>query len=378
MCYLFETIFSLFIVSAPKKIIKGISGEFRSGELSAILGPSGSGKSTLLNILSGYTTNNICGSIIVNGVERNEEKFRQKSTYIMQEENLYGLLTMRETMTFSIRLKTAVRCRKKINDKIKEILGTLSLESQDETLVKNLSGGQQKRLSIAMEIVNNPSTIFLDEPTTGLDSSSTTQCVSMLKKLALQGKTIICTVHQPSSLIFKMFDHLYTLVDGLCIYQGTPNNLVSFLAEVELICPESYNPADYLLEVATDGYGEQNEKLTEKIDNGKNINYREPTKSIEDGDGVYENEGDKTSASFAQQVYQLTKRNLIFNIRNKSFMLIRIAVHVYIGILVGLMYFKIGNQAKQMINIYKSFLVLTIVLMYTSIYSLMVRCEFTF
>jgi ABC-type sugar transport system ATPase subunit len=280
-------------------------------------------------------------------------------------------------MKFAIRLKTSLRVKEKINEKILDILEHLGLELQVDTFVKNLSGGQKKRLSIAMELVDNPSILFLDEPTTGLDSVSTSQCVKLMKKLALEGKTVICTIHQPSALIFEVFDHLYALVDGKCIYQGTPKNLVSFLAEIDLVCPESYNPADYLLEIATDGYGDHNDLLTKKIENGVNENYREPTKTTANSDSSLTdtNEHEKSSASFCQQVFQLLKRNTLFNIRNKSFAIIRIIVHAYIGVLVGLMYFNIGNQAKQMINIYKSFLVLTIVLMYTSIYSLLVRCK---
>lgn len=330
----------------------------------------------MLNVLSGYTTQNVRGSIRVNGEKRNEEKFRKRSTFIMQEENLYGLLTLRETMKFAIRLKTGNK--EGMNEKILQILENLGLESHVDTFVKNLSGGQQKRLSIAMELVDEPSIIFLDEPTTGLDSSSSTQCVLMLKKLAQAGRTIVCTIHQPSALVFEMFDHIYALVNGQCIYQGSSRNLVSFLAEVDLICPESYNPADYLLEIANDGYGELNYRLTQEIENGKNKNYRETSKSMtsESDVSVKEVFNENTSSSFAQQVYQLTFRNTLFNMRDKSFMIVRFAVHCYIGVLVGLMYYKIGDQAKQMINIYKSFLVLVVVLMYTSIYSLIVRCEY--
>lgn len=377
-CFCFQTIqfFSQFL--AVKEIIKQISGEFRAYELTAILGPSGSGKSTLLNILSGYTLQNVRGLIQVNGEKRNEEKFRKRSTFIMQEENLYGLLTLRETMMFAVRLKMGIRG--KVDGKIMTILETLGLETQVDTFVKNLSGGQQKRLAIAMELVDDPSIVFLDEPTTGLDSSSSTQCVSLLKKLALGGRTIVCTIHQPSALVFEMFDHIYALVDGRCIYQGSSRNLVSFLAEVDLICPESYNPADYLLEIATDGYGELNHQLTAQIDNGKNQSYRETSKPIDDSDVSVADESSsvKNSSSFIQQVYQLTRRNMLFNFRDKSFMIVRFAVHCYIGVLVGLMYYKIGDQAKQMINIYKSFLVLVVVLMYTSIYSLLVRCKLKF
>lgn len=372
--YSFATFNFTFV--APKQILKEISGEFRACELTAIVGPSGSGKSTLLNILTGFTTQNVRGSIRVNGEKRNEEKFRKRSTFIMQEENLYGLLTLRETMIFAVRLKMGMAGNK--DEKIMTILETLGLEMKVDSFVKNLSGGQQKRLAIAMELVNDPSILFLDEPTTGLDSSSTTQCIKLLKKLAQGGRTIICTIHQPSALIFEMFDHLYALVDGSCIYQGTSRNLVPFLVESDLICPESYNPADYLLEIATDGYGEQNHRLIQKIENGKNENYREPSKPMSICDVTAVNEGfcNKNSSSFAQQVYQLTRRNMLFNMRDKSFMIVRFAVHGYIGVLVGMMYYKIGNHAEQMINIYKSFLVLVVVLLYTSIYSLLVRCEF--
>lgn len=297
----------------------------------------------------------------------------------MQEQNLHPLLTLRETMHFSMKLKTGNALSEQQRDKkIMLILENLGLEMQIDTFVDNLSGGQQKRLSIAMELVDNPTILFLDEPTTGLDSSSSTQCIRLLKKLAQEGKTIICTIHTPSALLFEMFDHLYTLAEGCCIYKGASKNVVPFLKELGLVCPETFNPADFLLEIANNDYGVQNHRLREKIENGVNGNYRknsQPLTGKNDRKLSIDLRPDTTS-SFGNQVIQLTSRNMLFNKRDSSYMLTRLIVYLFVGILVGVMYYNIGNEAKQMINIFKSIYLMVAFLMYTSLYSLTVRCNY--
>lgn len=121
----------------------------------------------------------------------------------------------------------------------------LRLTKARDTLTARLSGGERKRLSIAQELVNNPPVIFLDEPTTGLDDLSSSQCIQLLKMLARGGRTVICSVHTPSAKLFDMFDHVYIVSEGQCVFQGKGRDIVPFLAGLGLNCPKTYNPADF-------------------------------------------------------------------------------------------------------------------------------------
>jgi ATP-binding cassette, subfamily G (WHITE), member 1 len=150
-------------------ILKNISGEFRANELSGILGSSGCGKSTLLNILSGFKKSlKVTGNISIDERETKPGNFKVNIAYILQEERLHSSLTVRESMKFAIKLKTGnVKSETQQNEKIFTILQTLNLHNHLETYAQHLSGGQQRRLSIALELVDDPQVIFLDEPTTG-------------------------------------------------------------------------------------------------------------------------------------------------------------------------------------------------------------------
>ncbi|XP_018392545.1 PREDICTED: ATP-binding cassette sub-family G member 1-like [Cyphomyrmex costatus] len=369
LCLLFENVsYSVqkrILSKERKTLLNDLNGDFRPGELTAIMGPSGAGKSTLMDILAGFTTTSITGRIMINGQERNMSEFRKLSAYIMQDDNLQPFLTVQEAMFIAADLKLSLDHRQK-SQKIDKILVAMGLDESRYMITGVLSGGQRKRLAIALELINNPPVMFFDEPTSGLDSTSSKQCLALLKQLAQEGRTIICTIHQPSAILFNMLDHLYVIANGNCVYTGSTYNLVPYLHSIEFVCPTHYDPVDFLMEICNGDYGPHISKLMESIDNGKNNQWRS-TKT----DHLNKNQGTITSQQVAERFYSfemefkrtsyytdnfwrqlciLIKRNAIRLYRDKALTLTRISVHLTIALVVGTLYFKIGQDAAYILD----------------------------
>lgn len=346
-----------------KKILHGVSGCFKSGELSAIMGPSGAGKSTLLNILAGFTTRGSTGEVKLNDTIRDQSpRFRKLSAYIPQDEELRLALTAKEAMTFAANLKLGYTVSNEYKmQQVYELLDLLGLETCHHTLTSRLSGGQRKRLAIALELLSNPPILFLDEPTTGLDSSSTTHCVSLLKRLAKEGRTIVCTIHQPSALLFEMFDQLYALSLGKCIYKGPVNELLPFLGTLKLTCPPYHNPADFLMEVAIGEHGTDLDLMAIEAEKHSNLKALENTKDknksqegsvVQHGLEKVVDESSPLPAAVIMQFLLLYKRNLLTTKRTYMYILNRLLAHIAIGFIFGYLYKNVGSSASTILGNY--------------------------
>nr|AIN44110.1 ATP-binding cassette sub-family G member 1-like protein [Laodelphax striatellus] len=345
--------------SGSKIILRSVSGLFKSGQLTAILGPSGAGKSTLLNVLAGYKCADSTGSILVNGRPRALQQFRKLSRYIMQEDMLQPRLTVQESMLFAVDLKlgTTISQEEKL-DTIDEILNMLRLSKTKNTLSGHLSGGEKKRLSIALELVNNPPVIFLDEPTTGLDDLASSQCISLLKALAQGGRTVICSIHTPSARLFSLFDHVYVVSEGQCVFQGHGHDIVEFLATFGLNCPKHYNPIDFMIEVSSGEYGDYLERMTNAVENGRC--YRWSQNKVTDVRYQSNDEEDNLVSSDLHHMYHfessawlqfriLISRMSLQGRRDMGYITLKLAMHIFIGLIIGGMFFQIGNDGSKTI-----------------------------
>ncbi|KAK4008496.1 hypothetical protein OUZ56_013633 [Daphnia magna] len=255
-----------------KKILRQISGTFNSGKLTAIMGPSGAGKTSLMNILAGLKKSGIEGRVNVNGAERKFKTFRKQSAYITQQDHLLSNLSVEEYMMSAAHLKLGNDVSEKEKKlTIELIMNTLGLTNSQSTRVSCLSGGECKRLAIGLELIDNPAILFLDEPTSGLDSSSSLQCVAVLRDIAKTGRTVVATIHQPSTRLLDQFDQLYIVAGGSCMYQGPVNSLIPYLQSMNLQCPDHHNPADFAIDVASGEYGDVVFRLISGIENGRSI-----------------------------------------------------------------------------------------------------------
>jgi ABC-type multidrug transport system ATPase subunit len=249
-------------------ILKSISSQIKRGTMTAIIGPSGSGKTTLMNFMSGRSyTNNLVqsGDLFVNDTKiKFMDPIKHIIGYVTQEDILQEELTVRETFEMYCTLRN-IRNKK---DWSQEIINKLKLNKCADTqvggnFIRGISGGEKKRTSIGVELVSSPSLLFMDEPTTGLDSNTAFEVMKLISDIKIQDQiTIISILHQPSNEILDLFDKVIILSDGMIVYDGSPQMINKRVRNIGLEMPKYSNGVEYLLKaIDKDGIKIEVEKM---------------------------------------------------------------------------------------------------------------------
>ncbi|KAM6949243.1 broad substrate specificity ATP-binding cassette transporter ABCG2 [Aplochiton taeniatus] len=255
--------------ASVKDILIDLNGIMKPG-LNAILGATGSGKSSFLDVLAARKDPaGLSGEVLIDGAAQ-PSNFKCLSGYVVQDDVVMGTLTVRENFRFSaaLRLPSSIKQKEKeekINRLIKELGLTKVADSRVGTqLIRGISGGERKRTNIGMELIIDPSVLFLDEPTTGLDASTANSVLLLLKRMSSHGRTIILSIHQPRYSIYRLFDTLTLLVSGKQVYHGPAQNALNYFKDIGYICEPHNNPADFFLDVIN---GDSTAVAFNKVDN---------------------------------------------------------------------------------------------------------------
>ncbi|KAF0915621.1 hypothetical protein E2562_037474 [Oryza meyeriana var. granulata] len=236
-------------------LLNDISGQAFRGQVTAILGPSGAGKSTFLDALAGrIAKGSLEGSVSIDGRSVTTSYMKQISSYVMQDDQLFPMLTVLETLTFAaeVRLPPSLSRAEKLK-RVWELIDQLGLQATHTYIgdegTRGVSGGERRRVSIGIDIIHKPSLLFLDEPTSGLDSTSAHSVVEKVKDIAKGGSIVLMTIHQPSFRIQMLLDRIVILARGRLIYLGSPSALPTHMAGFGRPVPDGENSIEYLLDV---------------------------------------------------------------------------------------------------------------------------------
>lgn len=242
--------------SREKVILNNVTGVIPPSKVTAIFGPTGAGKSTLLDCLARRKRAAwVTGGVYVNGAPQ-IGSFRRLSGYVVQEDLLLGSMTVRENIVFSAKLRLSSNLYTPVDREriVDVVIEELKLNKCQNTIVGNelirgISGGEKKRCNIACELVTRPSVLFLDEPTTGLDAATAIQVIESVRALASRGCTVLLSIHQPRYSIFKHFDRILLLSEGVIIYEGHPRSVIRHFEIAGYVCEANNNPADFMFDV---------------------------------------------------------------------------------------------------------------------------------
>ncbi|KAL3480690.1 ABC-2 type transporter-domain-containing protein [Aspergillus californicus] len=351
--------------NGTRKLLNGVSGYAKPGVMIALMGASGAGKTTLLNTLAQRQSMGVVGGdMLVDGRPLGTDF--QRGTGFCEQMDLHdNTATIREALEFSAILRQDRNIpRQEKLAYVEQIIDLLELEEIQDALVGSLNVEQKKRVTIGVELAAKPSLLlFLDEPTSGLDSQAAYSIVRFLKKLSQAGQAIVCTIHQPSSMLIQQFDMILALNPGGNTFYFGPvgpegREVIKYFADRGAVCPPAKNVAEFILETAA--------KPIKR--DGKTIDWNEEWRSSEQNNQVkaeieriYADRRDATAsdetgvqyefaASTFTQTYLLTRRVFTQYWRDPSYYYGKLFTAVIIGIFNGFTFYMLDNSIASMQN----------------------------
>ena len=343
-------------MDGSKTLLSEATGKIKSRFL-AIMGPSGSGKTTLMNTLACRMSNaKMIGTQSIEGLAYTSTELKYLAGYVMQDDLLNANLTVFETLYYcaQLRLPSNLSAAEK-NERIESVISQLGLQNCRDVIIgdalkKGISGGERKRVCVAMELLTRPRLLFLDEPTSGLDSVTAFSLTKTLAELSKSGQcTVICTLHQPQSKIFDLFDDIMLLKAGRVVFYGPTKDAIQFYSDAGFPVPPMTNPADHFLDVITPSHHDNNKDddalmgiyQPEQLDN----------ESIErkrlEG---YSQLDIHRRASWLHQFAVLLRRTWINCSRDYGIILTLLLQNIIIAFLIGGVFFQIGNGQESVIR----------------------------
>ncbi|XP_058769011.1 putative white-brown complex homolog protein 30 [Vicia villosa] len=260
---------TLTLKGKKKHVMRCVTGKIMPGRVSAVMGPSGAGKTTFLSALAGKIRGcTMTGSILINGKPESIHCYQKIIGYVPQDDIVHGNLTVEENLRFSARCRLSDDLPKP--DKVlivERVIETLGLQAIRDSLVgtvekRGISGGQRKRVNVGLEMVMEPSLLILDEPTTGLDSASSSLLLKALRREAAEGVNVCMVLHQPSYTLFRTFDDIIFLAKGgLTAYHGPVKKVEEYFAGIGIVVPDRVNPPDHYIDIL-EGLVKPNEGVT--------------------------------------------------------------------------------------------------------------------
>ncbi|KAL3828545.1 hypothetical protein ACJIZ3_017347 [Penstemon smallii] len=344
------------------QLLRDVSGVFRPGVLTALVGVSGAGKTTLMDVLAGRKTGGyIEGNISISGYPKNQTTFARVSGYCEQNDIHSPYVTVYESLLYSAWLRLAAdvntETRKMFVEEVMDLVELNPLRNNIVGLpgVDGLSTEQRKRLTIAVELVANPSIIFMDEPTSGLDARAAAIVMRTVRNTVDTGRTVVCTIHQPSIDIFEAFDELLLMKrGGQVIYAGPlgrqSHKLVEYFEDIQGVqkIKEGYNPATWMLEVSSSAAEAQLDVDFGEIYANSTL-YRRNQELIKELSSPAPGSNDlyfptQYSQSFLTQCKACFWKQHWSYWRNSQFNAIRFFTTIVIGILFGVIFWQRGDE----------------------------------